>query len=135
MLSAQGSDRLFAFVRRDRSLLGIRDEAALRLLSRYWRRSHIEEGAILRDRSGHPLSAPALYLMIRRRTNSVGIEQVTPHTFRRSCASRLLAQGVSENAVRVMLGWSRRSHMLARYTASRATERALEAQTRVRLLD
>ncbi len=32
MLSAEGSARLFAFVRRDRSLLGIRDEAALALL-------------------------------------------------------------------------------------------------------
>ena len=57
-----------------------------------------------------------------------------PHVFRHSTASALLEAGLQEGDVRALMGWSRRSHMLARYTASRAAERALEARGRVRLV-
>ena len=57
-----------------------------------------------------------------------------PHTFRHTCATRLLVAGMQEADVRVLLGWSRNSRMLERYTQSGATERALEARAKLQLL-
>ena len=110
------------------------ESKTLRLLDRYWRRASITSGAILRDRTGSPLSSAALYLAMRRRGRQVGIEGLHPHAFRHYAASALLEAGMTEADVRVLMGWSRGSRMLERYTASRAAERALEARASVRLV-
>ena len=106
----------------------------LRLLDRYWRRAGIEKGALFRDRTGEPLSSAALYLAVRKRGRQAGIEGLHPHTFRHTTATALLEAGLQEGDVRQLMGWSRRSHMLERYTASRAADRALDARARVRLI-
>ena len=106
----------------------------LRLLDRYHRRASIEAGPLFRDRTGEPLSQAALYLAVRKRGRQVGIENLHPHTFRHTTATALLAAGLQEADVRLLMGWSRRSHMLERYTASRAADRALDARARVRLV-
>ena len=106
----------------------------LRLLDRYHRRAGIVAGALFCDRSGEPLSQAGLYLAVRRRGRQAGIENLHPHVFRHTTASALLEAGLQEGDVRQLMGWSRRSHMLERYTQSRAAERALEARARVRLV-
>ncbi len=106
----------------------------LQLLDRYWRRAGITSGPILRSRTDEPLSMAALYLAVRRRGEQAGIEGLHPHTFRHTCANRLLEAGMQESDVRVLLGWSRNSRMLERYTQSGAAERALEARAGVRLV-
>lgn len=106
----------------------------LQLLDRYWRRAGIKNGPILRSRTDEPLSMAALYLAVRRRGEQAGIEGLHPHVFRHTCATRLLEAGMQEADVKVLLGWSRGSRMLERYTQSGAAERALEARSRVRLI-
>ena len=76
----------------------------------------------------------ALYLAVRRRGEQAGIKGLHPHTFRHTCATRLLEAGMQESDVRMLLGWSRGSRMLERYTAAGAAERALEARSTVRLV-
>ena len=175
-------EALFRAIRRDRSTLGLRDEAicaalldtglrasellsltvegldhrerralvlgkgarerlasfeakTLRLIDRYHRRTGVTSGALFRDRSAKPLSPAGLYLMVRRRGEEADIARgLWPHRFRHTCASALLREGVAENAVRTLLGWSRNSSMLARYVASAAAEQALEERERVRLV-
>ncbi len=106
----------------------------LRLLDRYHRKAGVEAGPLFRDRTGEPLSQAALYLAVRRRGRQAGIDGLHPHTLRHTSATALMAAGLQEGDVRTLMGWSRRSHMLERYTASRAAERALEARGRVRLV-
>ena len=106
----------------------------LQLLDRYWRRAGITDGPILRSRTDEPMSMAALYLAVRRRGEQADIERLHPHTFRHTCATRLLEAGMQEADVRTLLGWSRASRMLERYTQSGATERALEARAGVRLV-
>ena len=106
----------------------------LRLLDRYHRRAGIEAGPLFRDRTGAPLSQSALYLAVRKRGRQAGIDNLHPHTFRHSTATALLEAGLQEGDVRQLMGWSRRSHMPERYTASRATDRALNARAGVRLV-
>ena len=106
----------------------------LLLLQRYHRQAGIKDGSLFRSRTGSPLTKAALYLAVRRRGELVGIEGLHPHVFRHTCATGLLAAGMQESDVRVLLGWSRGSRMLERYTASGAVERALEARAGVRLV-
>ena len=106
----------------------------LLLVQRYHRQAGIRDGRLFRSRTGEPLSQAALYLAIRRRGEQAGIERLHPHTFRHTCATRLLEAGMQESDVRVLMGWSRGSRMLERYTASGAAERALEARSGVRLV-
>ena len=80
------------------------------------------------------MSQAALYLAVRRRGEQAGIEELHPHVFRHTCAIKLLEAGMQESDVRVLMGWSRGSRMLERYTASGAAERALEARAGVRLV-
>ena len=107
----------------------------MRLLDRYHRLAHVTEGAIFRNRSGEPLSSAGAYLMVRRRGQQVGIEGLHPHAFRHLCATRLLGEGLNESHIRTLLGWSKSSQMLSRYVASRSAELALEARSRVRLIE
>ena len=181
MLTEEQRGDLFRSLRRDGSLLGLRDLAAitmlsdtglrasellgltveaidmqqrraiilgkgareriiglepgtLRLLRRYWRRAGVTEGAILRSRTGGPLTLSGLYLAVRRRGQQAGIEGLHPHQFRHGVATALLKVGVQEADVRLLLGWSRGSRMLERYTKSTAVERALESRREVRLV-
>ncbi len=106
----------------------------LLFIQRYHRQAGIKEGALFQSRTGEPLSQAALYLAVRRRGEEAGTEGLHPHVFRHTCATRLLAAGVQESDVRTLLGWSRNSRMLERYTQSGATERALNARSRVRLI-
>ena len=110
------------------------ETGTLRLLRRYWRRAGITEGAILRSRTGEALTLSGLYLAVRRRGKQAGIENLHPHVFRHGTATALLKAGVQEADVRLLLGWSRGSRMLERYTKSTAVERALEARQAVRLV-
>ena len=103
-------------------------------LQRYHRRADIKDGSLFRSRTGEPLSMAALYLAVRGRGEQAGIAGLHPHEFRHTCATRLLAAGMQESNVRVLLGWSRNSRMLERYTQSGAAERALEARAGVRLI-
>ena len=106
----------------------------LLLLQRYHRQAGIQSGPLFRSRTGAPLTKAALYLAVRRRGEEAGIEGLHPHTFRHCTATRLLEAGMQESDVRTLLGWSRNSRMLERYTAAGATERALEARDGVRLV-
>ncbi len=103
-------------------------------IQRYHRQAGITDGALFRSRTAEPLSMAALYLAIRRRGEQAGVEKLHPHTFRHCTATRLLEAGMQESDVRVLLGWSRGSRMLERYTASGASERALAARREVRLV-
>ena len=103
-------------------------------LQRYHRQAGIKDGPLFTSRTGEQLSQAALYLAIRRRGEQVGIEGLHPHTFRHTCATRLLEVGMQESDIRMLLGWSRGSRMLERYTESGAAERALHARGGVRLL-
>ena len=110
------------------------EPGTLRLLRRYWRRASIMQGAILRGRTGGPLTLSGLYLAIRRRGQQAGIPSLHPHVFRHGTATALLTAGVQEADVRLLLGWSRGSRMLERYTKSTAVERALKVRQAVRLV-
>ncbi len=110
------------------------ESKTLLAIQRYHRQVGIKDGALFKSRTGEPLSQAALYLAIRRRGEQAGIEGLHPHTFRHCTATRLLEAGMQESDVRVLLGWSRGSRMLERYTQSGATERALDARAGVRLL-
>ena len=103
-------------------------------LQRYHRQEGIKDGPLFRSRTGEPLSQAALYLAIRRRGEQAGIEGLHPHTFRHCTATRLLEAGMQESDVRTLLGWSRGSRMLERYTQSGAAEGALVARSSVRLI-
>ncbi|MCI0856065.1 MAG: tyrosine-type recombinase/integrase [Chloroflexi bacterium] len=117
-----------------RERLVLFEAKTLLALQRYHRQAGIKNGALFQSRTGEPLSQTALYLAIRRRGEQAGIEGLHPHTFRHTCATRLLAAGMQESDVRMLLGWSRGSRMLERYTQSGAAERALEARAVVRLI-
>ena len=110
------------------------EPGTLRLLRRYWRRAGVTEGAILRSRTGGPLTLSGLYLAVRRRGRAAGIPGLHPHAFRHGVATALLKAGVQEADVRLLLGWSRGSRMLERYTKATAVERALESRQAVRLV-
>ena len=103
-------------------------------IQRYHRQAGITDGPLFRSRTGEPLSQAALYLAIRRRGEQADIEDLHPHTFRHCTATRLLEAGMQESDVRTLLGWSRSSRMLERYTRSGAAERALAARSSVQLL-
>lgn len=103
-------------------------------IQRYHRQAGITAGPLFRSRTGEPLSQAALYLAIRRRGDQAGIEGLHPHIFRHACATRLLEANMQESDVRSLMGWSRGSRMLERYTVSRAAERALAARSSVQLL-
>ena len=103
-------------------------------IQRYRRQAGITDGPLFRSRTGEPLSQAALYLAIRRRGEQADLEDLHPHTFRHCTATRLLEAGMQESDVRTLLGWSRGSRMLERYTRSGAAERALAARSSVQLL-
>ena len=117
-----------------RERLVLFEAKTLLAIHRYHRQACIKDGALFHSRTSEPLTQAALYLVVRRRAEQAGMENLHPHTFRHTCATRLLGAGMQESDVRTLLGWSRNSRMLERYTAAGAAERALEARSGVRLI-
>jgi site-specific recombinase XerD len=71
-----------------------------------------------------PLSDSGIAQMVRRRGRAAEIEGLHPHVFRHTFAHVMKLQGVSDDALVRLAGWSDRS-MLLRYGASAGEERAL----------
>lgn len=80
--------------------LTVRGEAAGPLFSAAGRR-----GRLGREASA-PLTPEAIYHMVLRRAEQAGVQDVTPHTFRYTCATRLLKGGVAEVLVQRVLAHS-----------------------------
>jgi site-specific recombinase XerD len=77
-----------------------------------------------------PLHEQAVWAIVKRRGEAAGVEGVFPHLFRHTMAHRFRAKGGQEGDLASLGGW-RSPAMLARYGASAATERAIDAHRRV----
>lgn len=98
----------------------------------------------LRARAGHRLaSMPDLWIgmrgriieatvwrMVKARGEQAGIDGLYPHIYRHTFAHRFRLNGGQEGELASLGGW-RSPAMLARYGASAATERAIEAHRRI----
>lgn len=84
----------------------------------------------LSDTSRHrgALGMSGIRLLLRRRADRAGVENVYPHRFRHTAAHAFLAAGGNDGAAMRLFGWKTRS-MVDRYGASLADERAI-AQAR-----
>ena len=85
--------------------------AAERVLLRYLRnvRPELErgrgEGVVFLSARGRPLTRMAVWTIVRKARDRVGIERpVSPHTLRHSCATHLLEGGADLAAVQELLG-------------------------------
>jgi site-specific recombinase XerD len=100
--------------------------------------------AYLRIRGGHkdaesprlwlgqrgPLNEAAVWKVVKQRGEEAGIEGLHPHALRHTFAHRFRSNGGHPDDLGVLGGW-RSPAMLARYGASAAAERALEAHRKV----
>ena len=68
--------------------------------------------------------------IVKGRGAGAGVEGVFPHLFRHTMAHRFRMKGGQEGDLASLGGW-RSPAMLARYGASAASERAIEAHRRV----
>lgn len=82
-----------------------------------------EETALLVNDRGERLTGALIATLIKRLVTSAGIEAVTPHQFRHSCASDLLEAGVTIPEVQGILGHASIASTV-RYTAIADPERA-----------
>lgn len=123
---------------RRRRTLAMSSNTAL-ALSRYLRSRATEKHAgrpelWLAVNNRGPLASTGIYLMLRRRGQAAGIDNLHPHLFRHTAAHRWLAAGGAEGDLMKNMGW-RSPQMLRRYGASLAEERARDAQRRLALGD
>jgi len=65
--------------------------------------------------SGEPLSSNAVYLIVKRRTEAVGFEGITPHALRRSMATNMDLAGAPTSLIQSAGGWKSRT-MVDLYT-------------------
>ena len=72
----------------------------------------------------------AVWRIVKSRGEAAGVEDVFPHLFRHTMAHRFRMKGGQEGDLASLGGW-RDPKMLARYGASAASERAIEAHRRV----
>lgn len=72
--------------------------------------------------------------MLDRRGKRAGIENLTPHWFRRTGAHDMLAAGMQEGQVMAVAGW-KTTAMLRRYTEDLAAERARVAHSQMSPMD
>ena len=76
----------------------------------YHVRKHPKERALFLNHSGNPLSGGAIRAFLRAYKNMAGIDKpVSPHTFRRTCATHLLQQGADIRYIQELLGHKRLS--------------------------
>jgi site-specific recombinase XerD len=86
-------------------------------------RGRLEETALLVNDRGERLTGQLISTLIKRLVRSAGIETVTPHQFRHSCASDLLEAGVTIPEVQGILGHACIASTV-RYTAIAGPDRA-----------
>jgi site-specific recombinase XerD len=86
-------------------------------------KGRLEETALLVNSRGERLTGVGLATLLDRLSSSAGLERVTPHQFRHSCASDLLEAGVTIPEVQRFLGHAAIASTV-RYTAVADPERA-----------
>ena len=77
-----------------------------------------------------PFREAAVWRTVKARGEQAGIDGLYPHIFRHTFAHRFRLDGGQEGELASLGGW-RSPAMLARYGASAATERAIEAHRRI----
>jgi integrase/recombinase XerD len=60
----------------------------------------------VRSITSHPLSAATVYAIVKKRATQAGLENVTPHTLRRTFATKLKRLGVALDSIQRYLGHS-----------------------------
>jgi site-specific recombinase XerD len=83
---------------------------------------------------GKAFSYDGLYVALKHRAESAGIDGFHPHRMRHTAAARWLAAGGSEGGLMAMAGWTRRD-MLDRYTRASSERRAADEARRLNLGD
>jgi integrase/recombinase XerD len=71
----------------------------------WWARRNPKERSLFLNHHGQPLSKESVQVFIRKYRLSAGIQKpVSPHTFRRSCATHMLQQGADIRYIQKLLG-------------------------------
>lgn len=79
---------------------------------------------------GKGMTPSGVTQMLERRCAMAGIPTLSPHKFRHAAASFAMAEGMGDDAIQRLFGWSSRD-MLSRYGAAVADDRARVAHRRL----
>ena len=83
-----------------------------------------EEKSLFLTHSGFPLTASSVRVFLRKYRIQAGIKKrVSPHTFRRTCATHLLQQGLDLRSLQALLGHAS-LNTTARYTQLTAAKQS-----------